>query len=85
MVTVYVNALLSDLFNNSDKALTSFAQKAENNEVQNRFFDAMSTIHHKHGLLEHEFRDLIDAGFDNFWTNNQQVATDSEEEEDSEL
>ncbi|MBA1332632.1 hypothetical protein QQ73_16610, partial [Candidatus Endoriftia persephone str. Guaymas] len=38
MVLVYVSALLTELFANSDKALMSFAQKAETNEVQNRFF-----------------------------------------------
>ncbi|MEN8179400.1 MAG: DUF1631 domain-containing protein [Pseudomonadota bacterium] len=85
MVTVYVNALLSELFINSDKALTSFAQKAENNEVQNRFFDAMSVIRNRHGLVEHEFRDMLADGFDNFWSNSLQSAADSETEDDSEL
>ncbi len=86
MVTVYVNALLSELFVNSDKALTSFAQKAENNEVQNRFFDAMSVIRNRHGLVEHEFRELIATGFDEFWSNSSTpAATDPSDEEDSEL
>ncbi|MDJ0807760.1 MAG: DUF1631 family protein, partial [Gammaproteobacteria bacterium] len=85
MVTVYINALLSELFVNSDKALTSFAQKAENNEVQNRFFDAMSVIRNRHGLVEHEFRDLLADGFDNFWTNNSKPPGEGPDEEDSEL
>lgn len=85
MVTVYINALLSELFANSDKALTNFAQKAENNEVQNRFFEAMSVIRNRHGLVEHEFRQLLSEGFEDFWSNKQQVDEDSTTDEDSEL
>ena len=66
-VIVYINALLTELFNNSDKALTGFAQKAETNEMQNRFFEAMAMIRNRHGLVEHEFRELVSEGFDHFW------------------
>ena len=83
MALVYINALLAELFNNSDKALTSFAQKAETNEVQNRFFEAMAVIRKRHGLVEHEFREIISEGFDNFWQDKK--ASDSDEDEDSEL
>ncbi len=85
MVTVYINALLTELFTNSDKALTSFARKAENNEVQNRFFDAMSVIRNRHGLVEHEFRELLATGFEEFWSNSKPSAEDPAAEEDSEL
>ncbi|MBA1443888.1 MAG: DUF1631 family protein [Gammaproteobacteria bacterium] len=67
MVLVYVSALLTELFANTDKALMSFAQKAENDLMQNRFFEAISLIRNRHGLVEHEFREQISAGFDNFW------------------
>lgn len=81
-VIVYINALLTELFNNSDKALTGFAQKAETNEMQNRFFEAMSMIRNRHGLVEHEFRELISDGFDNFW---KETRESNPFDEDSEL
>lgn len=84
-VIVYINALLTELFNNSDKALTGFAQKAETNEMQNRFFEAMSMIRNRHGLVEHEFRELISDGFDNFWREEQETDPFANPDEDSEL
>lgn len=83
-VIVYINALLTELFNNSDKALTGFAQKAETNEMQNRFFEAMSMIRNRHGLVEHEFRELISDGFDSFWKDQREV-NPFDSDEDSEL
>ncbi len=84
-VIVYINALLTELFNNSDKALTGFAQKAETNEIQNRFFEAMSMIRNRHGLVEHEFRELISDGFDNFWKDEREFNPFENPEDDSEL
>jgi len=85
MVEVYVTALLSELFDNADKALTSFAQKAETNEVQSRFFEAMAVIRNRHGLVEHEFRDLLAEGFDKFWDDEDSLDPQSQPEEDSQL
>ncbi len=84
-VIVYINALLTELFNNSDKALTGFAQKAETNELQNRFFEAMAMIRNRHGLVEHEFRELISDGFDSFWKDEREINPFDNPEEDSEL
>ncbi|MBT2989411.1 MAG: DUF1631 domain-containing protein [Candidatus Thiodiazotropha sp. (ex Ctena orbiculata)] len=84
-VIVYINALLTELFNNSDKALTSFAQKAETNEIQNRFFEAMAMIRNRHGLVEHEFRELLSEGFDKFWQDQPDIDTFSSREDDTEL
>jgi hypothetical protein len=84
-VIVYINALLTELFNNSDKALTGFAQKAETNEIQNHFFEAMSMIRNRHGLVEHEFRELISDGFDNFWREERDTNPFENLDEDSEL
>ncbi|MEJ2692391.1 MAG: DUF1631 domain-containing protein [Candidatus Thiodiazotropha sp.] len=84
-VIVYMNALLTELFNNSDKALTSFAQKAETNEIQNSFFEAMAMIRNRHGLVEHEFRELISDGFDGFWQDERDINPFANPEEDSEL
>jgi hypothetical protein len=85
MVIVYINALLTELFNNSDKALTGFAQKAETNELQNSFFEAMSIIRNRHGLVEHEFRELISDGFDSFWREEREINPFDNPDEDSEL
>ncbi|MEW8299079.1 MAG: DUF1631 family protein, partial [Candidatus Thiodiazotropha sp.] len=84
-VIVYINALLTELFNNSDKALTSFAQKAETNEIQNRFFEAMAMIRNRHGLVEHEFRELLSEGFDKFWQDQPDIDTFSGRDDDTEL
>ncbi|MEJ2589836.1 MAG: DUF1631 domain-containing protein [Candidatus Thiodiazotropha sp.] len=85
-VIVYLNALLTELFNNSDKALTGFAQKAETNEVQNRFFEAMAMIRNRHGLVEHEFRELISEGFEQFWKDDEGEHNPfADPDEDSEL
>ncbi|MCU7848298.1 MAG: DUF1631 domain-containing protein [Candidatus Thiodiazotropha sp. (ex Lucinoma kastoroae)] len=84
-VIVYINALLTELFNNSDKALTSFAQKAETNEIQNRFFEAMAMVRNRHGLVEHEFRQLVNEGFDKFWNNQPEIDSFSALDEDTEL
>jgi hypothetical protein len=85
---VYLNALLTELFNNSDKALTGFAQKAETNEVQNRFFEAMAMIRNRHGLVEHEFRELISEGFEAFWKDDERehnLFADTDEDSELEL
>ncbi|MES9851498.1 MAG: DUF1631 domain-containing protein [Candidatus Thiodiazotropha sp. L084R] len=84
-VIVFINALMTELFNNTDKALTSFAQKAETNEVQNRFFEAMAMIRNRHGLVEHEFRDLVNEGFDKFWKDQPEIDGFSSLDEDTEL
>ncbi|MCU7796742.1 MAG: DUF1631 domain-containing protein [Candidatus Thiodiazotropha sp. (ex Myrtea spinifera)] len=82
---VYINALLTELFNNADKALTDFAQKADTNEMQNRFFEAMAMIRNRHGLVEHEFRELVSEGFDQFWKDEREYNPFTDPEEDSEL
>jgi hypothetical protein len=84
-VLVFLNALLTELFNNSDKALTSFAQKAETNEIQNRFFEAMALIRNRHGLVEYEFRERVSEGFSNFWVEPDDSDSFSALDEDTEL
>ncbi|MET0026560.1 MAG: DUF1631 domain-containing protein [Candidatus Thiodiazotropha sp.] len=84
-VLVFLNALLTELFNNTDKALTSFAQKAETNEVQNRFFEAMALIRNRHGLVEYEFRERVTEGFSKFWQEPDDSDSFSSLDEDTEL
>ena len=67
MVLVYTNALMTELFNKSDDALLDFARKAENNEMQNRFFEAMQEIKDQQSSIEHSFRKNITDKFNNFW------------------
>jgi len=68
MVIVYTNALLAELFTNADAALLDFAKKAESNELQNRFFEAISEIQAKRPAIEKHFRESISQDFDQFWT-----------------
>jgi hypothetical protein len=84
-VLVFINALLTELFNNTDKALTSFAQKAETNEAQNRFFEAMAMIRNRHGLVEYEFRELVSEGFQKFWVAPDDRDSFSKLDDDTEL
>jgi hypothetical protein len=67
MVIVYTNALLAELFAQADTALLDFAKKAESNELQNRFFEAMSDIQAKRPAIEKAFRENISGDFDHFW------------------
>lgn len=68
MVIVYTNALLAELFTNADTALLDFAKKAESNELQNRFFEAISEIQIKRSAIEKHFRESVSHDFDQFWS-----------------
>ncbi len=67
IVLVYTNALLAELFSQADIALLDFAKKAESNELQNRFFEAISEVQTKRPMLEKHFRESINSDFNNFW------------------
>ncbi len=67
IVLVYTNALLAELFSQADIALLDFAKKAESNELQNRFFEAISEVQTKRPMLEKHFRESINSDFDDFW------------------
>lgn len=67
LALVSVNALLAELFENARKALNSFAQKAETNELQTRIFDAIVIIKDKQEFVESEFRKSLTKSFDLFW------------------
>ena len=68
MVIVYTNALLAELFMNADTALLDFAKKAENNELQNRFFEAMNEVQTQRSTIEQRFRENISRNFNGFWS-----------------
>ncbi len=67
IVIVYTNALLAELFSQADTALLDFAKKAESNELQNRFFEAISEVQTKRPTIEKHFRESINANFNDFW------------------
>ena len=64
-VLVFFDAQLSELFQNVGAALLDFAERAESNAVQSRFFEAMGQLTRRRGDIEHIFRQEINHGFDN--------------------
>jgi Protein of unknown function (DUF1631) len=60
----YCDARLAELFKNAGTALLEFAERAESNAVQSRFFDAMGQINRRRGDIEHTFRLELNQGFD---------------------
>lgn len=66
MVLGFSDARLTELFNNTDEALLEFAERAESNAVQGRFFEAMGEIRTKRPVIEDMFHDLVSSGFDDF-------------------
>ena len=66
MALVYINSYLSDLFANTNTALLEFAEKAENNAMQARFYEAMAAVREKQEEMELLFRQEIQDGFDHF-------------------
>jgi hypothetical protein len=66
MALVFADSQLTDLFENAGAALLDFAERAENNTIQGRFFEAMGLIQRRRPDIEHQFRQEIAEGFDNF-------------------
>ena len=63
-VLVFFDAQLAELFQNAGAALLDFAERAESNAVQSRFFEAMGQLTRRRGDIEHIFRQEINLGFD---------------------
>ena len=66
IVLIFSNSQLSELFENAGSALLDFAERAENNAIQGRFFEAMGLVQRRRPDIEHIFRQEIADGFDNF-------------------
>ncbi len=66
MALVYLSAQLNDLFASTDEALLEFAEHAESNAMQSRFFEAMGAVRKNRSEIEHIFREEIHDGFDRF-------------------
>jgi hypothetical protein len=63
-VLVFCDAQLAELFQNANAALLDFAERAESNAVQSRFFEAMGQLTRRRADIEHIFRQEINHGFD---------------------
>jgi hypothetical protein len=63
-VLVFLDAQLSELFQNAGAALLDFAERAESNAIQSRFFDAMGQLTRRRSDIEHIFRQELNLGFD---------------------
>ena len=63
-VQVFCDSQLAELFQNANAALLDFAERAESNSVQSRFFEAMGQLTRRRSDIEHIFRQEINQGFD---------------------
>ena len=64
----YCDTHLVELFENASTALLEFAERAESNAVQSRFFEAMAQISRRRADIEHIFRLELNEGFDGLAT-----------------
>ncbi len=62
----HLRPLVDRMFENADVALLDFAEKAESNQAQSLFFDAMNEVRRKRGQLEQFFYTELKRGFDEF-------------------
>ncbi|HYN76941.1 MAG TPA: DUF1631 domain-containing protein [Lamprocystis sp. (in: g-proteobacteria)] len=61
---VYFDTQMTELLQNAGAALLDFAERAESNGVQSRFFEAMGQLTRRRSDIEHIFRQEINLGFD---------------------
>jgi hypothetical protein len=66
MVVSHLTPLFSNLFENADVVLLEFAEKAESNQAQQRFFEAMKEIQVKRPMMEQVFQEELQACFRRF-------------------
>lgn len=66
MALVFIDAQFAELFEQSGPVLLDFAERAENNALQGRFFEAMGLLRQRRPDIEHIFRLEVNRGFDRF-------------------
>ena len=66
MAVIFSNSQLAELFEHAGAALLDFAERAQNNTIQGRFFEAMGLIQRRRADMERIFRKEINDGFDSF-------------------
>jgi len=65
-VLIFLNAQIKKLLASTDEALMEFADQAESNAVQGRFFEAMGAVRKQRADIEHRFLQEINEAFDLF-------------------
>lgn len=75
----YCDARLAELFQNAGTALLEFAERAESNAMQSRFFEAMGQINRRRGDIEQIFRQEMNQGFEGLTDGGRGVLDPSEE------
>lgn len=66
MALVHLAAQMDELFDNIEPALMDFTEKAESNQLQLRFLEAINTLKSNRDQLEANFRKEITRGFNEF-------------------
>jgi hypothetical protein len=66
MVLVFLSAQVNELFGSTDDALLDFAERAESNAMQGRFFEAIGSVRRHRSEIEQRFREQVHEGFDRF-------------------
>ena len=64
--TSFADIQLAELFENAGAALLDFAERAQSNAVQGRFFEAMNQLQRHRSDVASTFRQRIQAGFTRF-------------------
>ena len=64
LVVGFCDGQLRVMFEKTGGALLEFAERAESNAVQSRFFDAMGQLSRRRAAIEHLFRLEVNQGFD---------------------
>ena len=63
LVSAFVDAHLAELFQRAGTALLDFAERAESNAVQGRFFEAIGQLQRRRPDIEQIFHEEINTGF----------------------
>lgn len=63
---VHLTVKLNILFEKIEPTFINFAEKANSNKIQTEFFDALVLIKSSREQMEHDFRDAVIKGFENF-------------------
>ncbi len=72
-------------FTQADSTLFTCAEKAENNQVQEMFFESIRAVRKQHIAIERTFLKSIGLQFDNFLTGKLQATHDAHDKSDAEL
>jgi hypothetical protein len=69
------------LFEKLDDTLYKLADKAESNDLQTRYFDAMRDVRKEREGIEESFQAVIFSGYDNFWRSWSSSSVSNEHDE----